>query len=78
MIVINLIVHGESIVWMNEITDKVTVHGLKLEIGNWGEQYKSMKAKFPISTFYFQRSVNAYQIKTLYYINKSVNYILNS
>ena len=51
MIVINLIVHGESIVWMNEITDKVTVHGLKLEIGNWGEQYKSMKAKFLISMF---------------------------
>ena len=51
MIVINLIVHGESIVWMNEITDKVTVHGLKLEIGNWGELYKSMKAKFPISIF---------------------------
>ncbi len=25
MIVINLIVHGESIVWMNEITDKNTL-----------------------------------------------------
>jgi len=24
---------------------------LKLEIGNWEEQYKSMKAKFLISTF---------------------------
>ena len=29
----------------------VAVHGLKLEIGNWEEQYKSMKAKFPISNF---------------------------
>jgi hypothetical protein len=29
----------------------VVVHGLKLEIGNWEEQYKSMKAKFPISIF---------------------------
>jgi hypothetical protein len=29
----------------------VAVHGLKLEIGNWEEQYKSMKAKFPISMF---------------------------
>jgi hypothetical protein len=29
----------------------VTVHGLKLEIGNWEEQYKSMKAKFLISNF---------------------------
>jgi hypothetical protein len=27
----------------------VAVHGLKLEIGNWEEQYKSMKAKFLIS-----------------------------
>ena len=34
--------------------------GLKLEIGNWEEQYKSMKAKFPISIFQFRRSVNAY------------------
>jgi len=24
---------------------------LKFEIGNWEEQYKSMKAKFPISNF---------------------------
>ena len=24
----------------------MAVHGLKLEIGNWEEQYKSMKAKF--------------------------------
>jgi len=30
----------------------VAVHGLKLEIGNWEEQYKSMKAKFPISMFH--------------------------
>jgi len=29
----------------------VAVHGLKLEIGNWEEQYKSMKAKFLISIF---------------------------
>ena len=26
------------------------------------QQYKSMKAKFPISIFYFQRSVNDYTI----------------
>jgi len=32
----------------------VTVHGLKLEIGNWEEQYKSMKAKFLISNFNVQ------------------------
>jgi len=31
--------------------DPLTQYGLKLEIGNWEEQYKSMKAKFPISTF---------------------------
>jgi len=30
------------------VSKSVTVHGLKLEIGNWEEQYKSMKAKFPI------------------------------
>jgi hypothetical protein len=24
---------------------------IKIEIGNWEEQYKSMKAKFPISNF---------------------------
>jgi hypothetical protein len=30
---------------------KVAVHGLKLEIGNWEKQYKSIKAKFPISNF---------------------------
>ena len=30
---------------------KVAVHGLKLEIRNWGEQYKGMKSKFPISDF---------------------------
>jgi len=24
---------------------------IKIEIGNWEEQYKSMKAKFPISIF---------------------------
>jgi hypothetical protein len=29
----------------------VAVDGLKLEIRNWEEQYKSMKAKFPISTW---------------------------
>jgi hypothetical protein len=29
----------------------VAVYGLKLEIGNWEEQYKSMKAEFPISAF---------------------------
>jgi len=29
----------------------VAVHGLKLERRNWEEQYKSMKAKFPISIF---------------------------
>jgi hypothetical protein len=29
----------------------VAVHGLKLEMGNWEEQYKSMKVKFLISTF---------------------------
>jgi hypothetical protein len=26
---------------------------IKIEIGNWEKQYKSMKAKFPISNFYF-------------------------
>jgi hypothetical protein len=31
--------------------NKVAVYGLKLEIRNWEEQYKSMKAKFPISNF---------------------------
>jgi hypothetical protein len=37
--------------------NRVAVHGLKLEIRNWEEQYKSMKAKFLISTF-SERSQN--------------------
>jgi hypothetical protein len=34
-----------------KLNEFVAVHGFKLEIGNWEEQYKSMKAKFLISMF---------------------------
>ena len=42
----------------------IAVHGLKLEIGNWKEQYKSMKAEFPISNFNAPLCLSTYLIST--------------
>ena len=59
---------------MTEWKNLVAVYGLKFEIRNWGEQYKSMKAKFPISIFSVIRFFALLEMTTLDSFRSGTNY----
>ena len=54
--------HSHAGAWERVKRDRIQSNSLKTrpQIECVHQQYKSMKAKFPISIFQFQRSVNAY------------------